>query len=91
MKTINWKIMNISFWLELALSYILPFKVIDDFQYQVGFPIPFILVYDAFIRVNPLMSMQLNPLALLVNVAIIYLVISFFTGVYKKIKQKRIK
>lgn len=76
MKNINWKILNLAFWIEIVLSYLLPFKIIDNFQFKVGFPIPFITIYNTAIRVNPLMSMQLNPLALLLNAMIIYLIIS---------------
>lgn len=84
MKKINWKILNLALWTEMLLSYFLPFKVIDNFQYQVGFPMPFLSLYDKEMRVNPFMSMGLNPLALLFNVIILYLVISFLTQTYKK-------
>jgi hypothetical protein len=66
-KKINWKILNFAFWIEVILSYVLPFKVVDNFQYNVGFPIPFISVYDTKISVNPLMSMYFNPLGLFLN------------------------
>ena len=61
MKKINWKIFNLALWLEVIISYVVPFKVIDNFEYEVGFPIPFISVYDTAIGVSPLMSMYLNP------------------------------
>lgn len=86
MKNIKWKIFNTAFWVEVILSYVLPFKVIDNFQYKVGFPIPFISVYDTKIGVNPLMSMHLNPLGLLFNVITIYFIILFALGAYHKIK-----
>lgn len=93
MKNINWKILNLAFWIEIFLSYLLPFKIIDNFQYKVGFPIPFITIYNTAIRVNPLMSMQLNPLALLLNAMIIYLIISLpIKASYKfKTQSNRIK
>lgn len=90
-KTINWKILNLSFWIEVVLSYVLPFQTTDNFQYKIGFPIPFLSIYDAAIGVNPLMSMSLNPLGLLLNGIIIYWVISFSSGAYQKLKHKRIK
>lgn len=86
MKKINWKIFNLAFWIEVILSYVLPFKVIDNFQYKVGFPIPFISVYDTAIGVNPLMSMHLNPIGLLFNGVIIYFIILFAIRAYYKIK-----
>ena len=86
MKNINWKILNLAFWIEIVLSYLLPFKIIDNFQYKVGFPIPFITIYNTAIRVNLLMSMQLNPLALLLNAMIIYLIISLLIKASYKFK-----
>ncbi len=88
MKKINWKILNLAFWIEIVLSYVIPFKIIDNFQYKVGFPIPFISIYDTDIRVTPLMSMQLNPLALLLNGIIIYLIISLSMKAYRKFKSQ---
>lgn len=52
MKTINWKLLNLSFWLEIGLSYVLPFKTTDNFQYEIGFPIPFLSIYDTAIGGN---------------------------------------
>ena len=86
MKKINWKIVNFAFWLEIVLSYVLPFKIVDNFQYKAGFPIPFITVYNTELGVNPLMSMHLNPLGLLLNGLIIYLIISMCVKAYQKIK-----
>ena len=88
MRKINWKILNLAFWIEIVLSYVLPFKIIDNFQYKVGFPIPFISIYDTDIGVTPLMSMQLNPLALLLNGIIIYLIISLSMKAYRKFKSQ---
>ncbi len=91
MKKINWKILNSAFWIEVILSYVLPFRVVDNFQYNVGFPIPFILVYDTKINVNPLMSMYLNPLGLFLNGIIIYLIILVAVNAYYKFKCCRTK
>ena len=86
MKKINWKTLNLAFWIEIILSYVLPFKVIDNFQYKIGFPIPFITVYNTEISITPLMSMHLNPLGLLLNGLIIYWIISVCVKAYQKIK-----
>ncbi len=91
MKKLNWKIVNIAFWIEVVLSYIFPFKTIDGFQYQAGFPITFITIYNTKIGINPFMSMNLNPLALLANIVIIYLIISAFTKTHQKIKEHNMK
>lgn len=86
MKTINWKIANAAFWLEIILAYLLPFKVTDNFQYQAGFPIPFLSVYAAEPGVSPFMSMHLNPLGLLFNGVILYWLITAGIRVWQKVK-----
>lgn len=91
MKKINWKIINFALWAEVLLSYLLPFKVIDGFQYQVGFPIPFISIYNTAFKANPFMSMHLNPLAFLVDGFILYFIILAGVKVYDKFKGKRAK
>lgn len=85
MKKINWKLINLALWIEIILSYVLPFKVVDNFQYKVGTPISYITVYNR-INISPLMSIHLNPLGLLMNVIIIYLSILICVNAYKKIK-----
>ena len=91
MKKINWKMLNVALWIEMILSYVLPFKVVDNFQYKVGFPIPYISVYDTKIGINPLVSMQLDPLSLLLNVLIIYIVISVCLNTLNSFKQGGMK
>lgn len=86
MKKVNWKIFNIAMWVEVVLSYVLPFKVIDNFEFKVGFPISFISVYDTAINHNPMMSMNLNPVAFLVNGVIIYCIILGIKKSYEKFK-----
>lgn len=88
MKKINWKILNTAFWIELVLCYLLPFKVVSGFQYEVGFPIPFITVYNMNLRINPFMSMRLNPLGLMFNGIIIYFIISICVKVYQNYKNR---
>lgn len=88
MRKINWSLLNLAFWIELVLSYLLPFHVVDNFKYQVGFPVSFLTVYEKALGVNPFASMQLNPLALLFNGIAIYLVLSLATGAYQKLKQR---
>lgn len=87
MKRINWKILNYAFWIEIVLSYVLPFSVDGSSQYGVGFPIPYLTIYNGRIGVNPLMSMHLNPIALLIDGIIIYLIIGLGVKVYGKLKK----
>lgn len=86
MSKVNWKIVNAAFWIEIVLSYVIPFKVVENSQYRVGVPYSFITVYNNALGVNPLMSMHLNPVALLVNVAALYWVVSLTLKAYQKHK-----
>lgn len=85
-ENINWKLLNLAFWIEIILSYLLPFKITDSSQYQVGFPIPFIHINASGLSISPFMSMHFNPLGLLFNGIIIYLMITFSIKIYQKIK-----
>ena len=75
MKKIKWKILNFAFWIEMVLSYVLPFTIHNNSQYGVGFPAPFLIIYEGRMGINPFMSMHLNPLALLIDIIIIYFII----------------
>lgn len=90
MKKMNWKVLNLAFWLEILFAYLLPFQISDGVGYKVGFPIGFLIVYEGKdLQVNPLMSMHLNPLSLLVNVLFIYGVILCIRHVFQRMKGER--
>ena len=72
MKKINWKLFNMALWIELVLAYLLPFNEIDEFEAQVGYPIPFLSVYNTTRSVSPFSSMLFYPLLLVVDGIIIY-------------------
>ena len=81
---INWSILNFAFWLEIILSYFLPFKITENDQYRVGFPIPFLFVNATGIRTSPFLSMHFNPIGLIVNGMIVYLIIMFIRNIFQK-------
>ncbi|MFI3116222.1 MAG: hypothetical protein R3Y12_08810 [Clostridia bacterium] len=87
MKKINWKIFNLSLLIELLLAYVLPFKVLEDFEYQSGFPFSFISIYASKIGTRPINSMYLNPFVFILNCFIIYFIIIFLTKVIKNFKK----
>lgn len=87
MKRINWKVLNCAFWIEITLSYVLPFSVHGSSQYRVGFPIPFLTIHDGNIGVNPFMSMHLDPLSLLIDGIIIYLIIGLAVKIISFLKK----
>ena len=84
---INWKILNLAFWIEIILSYLLPFKITDNFRYQVGIPIPFISVYATRFSISPFMSMHVNLLGLIFNGIIFYLLIIYVQKGIKKLSK----
>lgn len=89
MKKINGKILNYAFWIEIILSYVLPFSVHDSSQYSIGFPMPFLTIHNGNIGISPLMSMHLNPLTLMINGIIIYFIIGLGIKVYFRYLQYR--
>lgn len=88
-KKINWKLLDSAFWLEVILSYFLPFRISGTSQYQIGFPLPFISVYTAEFRISPFLSMHVNPINLLLNGMILYLAILFFVKMYQKVRYQK--
>lgn len=88
MKKINWNLFHSSLWIEIVLSYFLPFKVTNDFQYQAGFPMSFLSVFDTKWGRSPFLSMHLNPLVLLLDVFVIYLILLGCVNVYQKLRKK---
>lgn len=89
MGKINWKIFNAALWIEIVLSYLLPFNGVDDFRYVVGFPVSFISFNNTEIGISPFTSMHLNPIGLLMNGIIIYLIILLCIKTYHKLKQTK--
>ncbi|MCI8295989.1 MAG: hypothetical protein HFG22_08925 [Lachnospiraceae bacterium] len=84
MKKINWRIVNLALWLEVILSYLLPFQVTDTFQYRAGFPMPFLSVHAGSPGISPFLSMHLDPVGLLLDVTILYLAISAGVKICKR-------
>lgn len=87
----NGKILNAALWLELALAYFLPFRSTDHFQYRMGFPAPFLSVYDAALGKSPFLSTHFNPIGLLLDVLVIYFILSACVKAYKRFQWNRIK
>ncbi|MCI8600904.1 MAG: hypothetical protein HFE45_04835 [Oscillospiraceae bacterium] len=88
-KTINWRILNLAFWMEILLSYFLPFRAAGSARYQVGFPVPFLVVNAAGIQTSPFMSMHLNPFGLLFDGAALYLIMVLCVKAYQKVTRNR--
>ncbi|MCI8659432.1 MAG: hypothetical protein HFG54_04150 [Lachnospiraceae bacterium] len=91
MKKINWKIFHLALWTEIVLAYFLPFRIRNNFEYQAGFPMSFICVYDTKLGKNLFMSMHVNPIGLLFDILIIYLIILVCVKAYQKFKHNLVK
>lgn len=87
MKKIDLKRLNISAWLVIISTYLLPYRNSDGFETVIGYPIPFISVYDVPIGSTPFNSMYINILALLLNVVIIYIICTVITFAGKRYKK----
>ena len=88
MKKINWKILNVALWAELVLIYLLPFQITEHSDYLAGFPIPFLSVHAGKPGINPFMSMHLNPLGLLADGMILYLLLLACIRIYRKFRSR---
>ena len=89
MKKINLNTLNISAWLIVISTYLLPFREYDGFETSIGYPIPFISVHDVPNGSAPFSSMYVNVLALLLNVVIVYIIFSVNTVIWKKYKKSK--
>ena len=89
MKKINLNTLNISAWLIVISTYLLPFREYDGFETSIGYPIPFISVDDVPNGSAPFSSMYVNVLALLLNVVIVYIIFSVNTVIWKKYKKSK--
>ncbi|MEC0238208.1 hypothetical protein P4H71_28240 [Paenibacillus kribbensis] len=83
---INWKVMNLSAWIVIIVAYVYPFRFVDNVT-KVGFPISFLTVYGKEWRTNLLMSFDIDLGRLIINIAIVYLVITVLVRIYKRYKK----
>ena len=88
MKKINWNLFHSALWIEIVLSYFFFFFLTNDFQYQAGFPMSFLSVFDTKWGRSLFFSMLLNPLVLLLDVFVIYLILLGCVNVYQKLRKK---
>ncbi len=85
-RQINWKALNFSVYFEILISYFMPFKV-DEYEYQVGFPFPFLTIYDKpIIHANLFSTMLIDEFRLAINLLIVYFATILLLKLYKKVK-----
>ena len=89
-KKFSLKLFYIAFFIEMIFAYVMPFRMMDGGQAGVGFPLSFITIHDTKqLGFNPMMSMHLNPLMLLVDTIIIMAIIYGVKKLYKKYRKNR--
>ncbi|ONI44676.1 hypothetical protein AN641_06180 [Candidatus Epulonipiscioides gigas] len=89
MKKINWKILNLVLWGQVIISFFLPFKNIDNFEYQIGAPIPYLSIYAAELGIAPINSIYINPFSFILNGLIAYYLIILLIKLCKETKVKK--
>ncbi|WFR59872.1 hypothetical protein QA584_12565 [Anaerocolumna sp. AGMB13025] len=85
---LNLRRLNLSAWLMVLFTYLLPYRYADGFETTFGYPIPYITIHDIPIERTPFMSMNINVLAFLINIFIIYIIISLATKLWKRLSKK---
>lgn len=85
LKKLDLKILNLAMWITLILAYMFPFKYVDGFETQMGFPFSFISIYDVALGSSPFNSMGVSIGHLMLNITLIYLVLYYVS----KLKRHR--
>lgn len=74
-KKLDKRLFNLAAWMTIILTYILPYKSRDGFATNFGWPFEFFTVYDKPINKTIIMSTLTNPLALLLDILVVYCVL----------------
>jgi len=84
----NKSIFNLSAWVTLIISYILPYKITDGFSAKFGFPCPFLTIYihSFSSSMSMLRTAHLNVFALILDIIIVYLIIFHGKSMLDKLK-----
>lgn len=83
---INWRVLNLSAWIVIVVTYVSPFRQMENGAARVGFPISFLTVYKEW-RTNLLVSFDIDLGRLILNIAIVYLVIIVLNQLYKRFRK----
>lgn len=83
---INWKRFNLSSWIVVLCTYFFPLQYVND-RAEAGFPIPYLSVHRK-LGLSLMNSSAIDLGRLIINIVIVYLVITAGYKVYKQIKEK---
>ncbi|MNW25389.1 hypothetical protein D3C74_21300 [compost metagenome] len=86
-KQLDWKAMNISAWFVLIITYIYLIRFVEDKLDVIGFPFPFLTVYDKELGPSLFSSFHIDLGSLILNIAIVYLVITLLSRLYTRYKK----
>ena len=81
----NKKIFNLSAWIVIVSTYVLPSHNYGEFETIFGYPLGYLTIYDNALSRTLLSSFNLNIGILLLDIFIIYFIIS----VVKKLRGKK--
>lgn len=84
--SISKKYFNIAAWITLLLGYILPYELTEEAVMLIGFPFSYLTVYIQGLgsASSLLRTMHLNPVLLLIDISIIYVIIHLLLLLIKK-------
>lgn len=81
----NIKIFNISLWITLILAYVLPAQKRELHLMRYGYPFAFLTVPNSLQGNTLLSSLGVNLLYLILNIVVIYMIISIGKKVVSKL------
>lgn len=84
---INWKLINLSAWLVVILSYVLPFERDDFIGIHAGFPLSFMTIYEIEGQRNLLSAYRLDLLVFLLDVVLIYAASMVCLRLYRHVRR----
>ncbi|WP_046213758.1 hypothetical protein [Paenibacillus wulumuqiensis] len=84
---INWKLINLSAWLVVILSYVLPFEQDGHIGIHVGFPLSFMTIYEIDGQRNLLSAYRMDLLVFLLDAALLYGVSLVCLRLYKHFRK----
>lgn len=83
----NKSIFNISAWITLLITYILPAQSIDEFSSTFGYPFGYLTIYNKPVDTTLISSFNLNIVGVVINILIIYCVIYWGKAILDKRKK----
>lgn len=84
---LNKKILNVSAWIVVLLTYLLPTFNYQKNELKFGYPIPFLTIHNKEIQRTLLTSFNLNLVILTIDIVAVYFIVNLIIKVYTKNKK----